>query len=33
LKAFANDKKVAEKLKCVFGKVENIVGNRENAGY
>ena len=34
LKAFANDKiNVEEKLKYVFGRVENIVGKGENAGY
>ena len=34
LKAYAGDKiTVAETLKFVLGKVENIVGNGENAGY
>ena len=34
LKAFANNKiNVTEKLKFVLGKVENIVGKGENAGY
>ena len=34
LKAFADDKIiVAEKLKFVLGRVENIVGKAENAGY
>ena len=34
LKAFADDKlKVTEKLKCVLGRVENIVGKGEYAGY
>ena len=34
LKAFTDDKlKVSEKLKFVLGKVENIVGKGENAGY
>ena len=34
LKAFADDKiNVTEKLKFVFGQVENIVGKGENAGY
>ena len=34
LKAFADDKmKLAEKLKPVLGRVENIVGKGENAGY
>ena len=34
LKAFADDKSnLAEKMKIVFGKVENIVGKGENAGY
>ena len=34
LKAFPDDKlKVPEKLKFVLGKVENIVGKGENAGY
>ena len=34
LKAFADDKVVVtEKLKFVFGRVENIVGKGENAGY
>ena len=34
LKAFADDKiKVAEKLKFVLDKVENIVGRGENTGY
>ena len=34
LKAFADDKiNVTEKLNFVFGRVENIVGKGENAGY
>ena len=34
LKAFADDKiMVAQKLRFVFGRVENIVGKGENAGY
>ena len=34
LKAFADDKiDVIEKLKFVFGRVENSVGKGENAGY
>ena len=34
LKAFANDKiNVNEKLKFVFGRIENIVGKVENAGH
>ena len=34
LKAFADDKiNVIEKMKFVFGRVENIVGKGENAGY
>ena len=34
LKAFADEKiNVAEKLKIVLGRVENIVGKGENAGY
>ena len=34
LKTFADDKmSVAQKLKFVYGKVENIVGKGENAGY
>ena len=34
LKAFADDKSnVAEKLKFVFGMIENIVGKRQKAGY
>ena len=34
LKAFADDKiNVTEKMKFVFGRVENIVGKGENAGY
>ena len=34
LKAFADDKiNVIEKIKFVLGKVENIAGKRENAGY
>ena len=33
LKAFADDKiNVTEKLKCVFGRVENIMGKGKNAG-
>ena len=33
-KAFADDKiKVTEKLQFVYGRAENIVGKRENAGY
>ena len=33
-KAFADDKiNVTEKLKFVFGRVENIVGKGENAGH
>ena len=33
-KAFADDKiNVIEKLKFVLGRVENMVGNGENAGY
>ena len=34
LKAFADNKiNVAEKLKFVLGRLENIVGKGENAGY
>ena len=34
LKAFADDKiDVSEKLKFVLGRVENIVGKGENAGF
>ena len=34
LRAFADDKiDVTEKLKFVLGRVENIVGKGENAGY
>ena len=34
LKAFADDKTiVTEKLKCVLGKLENIMGKGENTGY
>ena len=34
LKVFADDKIIAiEKLKCVLGGVENIIGKGENAGY
>ena len=34
LKAFADNKlNLAEKLKIVFGRVENIVGKGENADY
>ena len=34
LKALADDKiYVAEKLKFVLGRVENIMGKKENAGY
>ena len=34
LQAFAEDKiDVTEKLKLVFGREENFVGKRENAGY
>ena len=34
LKALADDKiNVTEKLKIVLGRVENIVGKGENAGY
>ena len=34
LKAFADNKSnVTEKLKFVFGRIENIVGTGENAGY
>ena len=34
LKAFADNKiNVTEKLKFVLGRVENIVGKEENAGY
>ena len=34
LKVFAGDKiNVAQKLKFVLGRVENIVGKGENAGY
>ena len=35
LKAFADDKKknVTRKLKFVSGRVENILGKGENAGY
>ena len=34
LKAYAHDNIIAtKKLKLVFGKVENIVGKGENAGY
>ena len=34
LKAYADDKiNVTEKLKCVFGRVENIMGKGENASY
>ena len=33
-KAFADDKMdVSKKLRFVWGRVENIVGNGENAGY
>ena len=33
-KAFANDKIIlTQKLKFVSGRVENIVGKRENSGY
>ena len=33
-KAFADDKiNVTEKLKLVLGRIENIVGKGENAGY
>ena len=33
-KAFADDKiNVGKKLKTVYGRVENIVGKGENAGY
>ena len=34
MRPFADDKRnVTEKLKFVLGRVENIVGNKENAGY
>ena len=34
IKAFADNKiNVTEKLKHVFGRVENITGKGENAGY
>ena len=34
LKAFTGDKIIViEKLEFVFGRVENVVGNGENAGY
>ena len=34
LKAFADNKiDMTEKLKFVFGRIENIVGKGENAGY
>ena len=34
LKAFADDKiNVTEKLKFVLGRIENILGKGENAGY
>ena len=34
LKAFADNKiKVTEKLKIVWGRLENIVGHGENSGY
>ena len=34
LKAFADDKiNVNEKLKLGFGRVKNVMGTRENAGY
>ena len=34
MKAFADDKMISnEKLKLVFGRVANIVGKGENAGY
>ena len=34
LKAFPDDKlNLAEKLKFVFGRIENIMGKGENAGY
>ena len=34
LKAYADDKiNVTEKLKCVLGRVENIMGKGENASY
>ena len=34
LKAFADDKlNVTQKLKFALGRVENIVGKEENAGY
>ena len=34
LKGFADNKiNMAQKLKFVFGRVENIVGKGENAGY
>ena len=34
LKAYADDKiNITEKLKFVFGRVENIVGKGENAGF
>ena len=34
LKAFADDKiNVTKKLKCVLGRVENIVGKGDNAGH
>ena len=34
LKAFADDKiNMTQNLKFVFGRVENIVGKGENAGY
>ena len=34
LKALADDKvNATEKLKFIFGRIENIVGKEENAGY
>ena len=34
MKAFTDDKiNVTEKLKFVWGRIQNIVGKRENAGY
>ena len=33
LKAFSDDLNLAEKLRFVFGRVKNIVGKGENAGY
>ena len=34
MKAFAGNKiDITEKMKFVFGRVENIVGKGENAGY